>query len=299
MKGGIVAVLLVGPATDRDAFSAADTELVDSAGALIALMLENARLSERAVEQDRILRDVALAAEVQRRLLPEQLPDVGARSLAAFTRPARTVGGDYYDVIELSGGKVVIAVGDIAGKGIAAALLMAVLQGSLRATLAEGPISCAALAKRLNRILHQSTASNGYATLFYAEIDPRTRQLEYVNAGHTTPFLVRGTNDSVECVPLDTGGTVLGLFADAEFEDASLPLQTGDLLAAFTDGVTEARNALDQEYGEAQLKALLQRTMGLRSSDVASVVREQLHGWTRDAEAFDDCTFVAAKMEHV
>lgn len=295
-KGGIVAIVLVGPPDHRETFSVADSELLDSAGALLALMLENARLGERALEQDRLRRDVALAAEVQRRLLPEHLPEIGAVSLAAFSRPARTVGGDYYDVLELPCGKTAIAVGDIAGKGIAAALLMAVLQGSLRAILSEGPTSCATLARKMNRILHASSASNSYATFFYAQIDPRARQLEYVNAGHTTPYLVRERRGCAECVSLEIGGTVLGLFPDADFEDAVLPLEPGDLLAAFTDGITEARNARDGEYGDERLRALLQRTAGSSSSDVASLVREQLTGWIGDVEAFDDSTFVAARI---
>jgi sigma-B regulation protein RsbU (phosphoserine phosphatase) len=276
-------------------FDDAEAELLNSAGAVLALMLENARLSERALEQDRFRRDVALAAEVQRRLLPDNLADVGSLSLAAFTRPARTVGGDYYDVIELSCGTIVIAVADIAGKGIAAALLMAVLQGSLRAILSEGRTSGAALVRKMNRILYQSSAPNSYATLFYAQIDTRARQLEYVNAGHTTPYLVRVTPHAAECLPLSAGGTVLGMFSDADFENTVLPMQEGDLLAAFTDGLTEARNAFDEEYGEERLKALLEGTRGLSSSDVTSLVREQLRGWTKDVEAFDDCTFVAAR----
>src|SRR5687768_14774512 len=149
-----------------------------------------------------------------------------------------------------------MAVADIAGKGIAAALLMSAVQASLRA-VAGRSLPSSQLAAQMNRLLYQSTASNSYATFFYAQLDLRGRRLCYVNAGHNPPYLARATEAGVEITELSVGGTVLGLFPDVEYEDGHVDVQAGDLLVAFTDGVTEARNAEGEEFGEERLKDFL------------------------------------------
>ena len=144
----------------REEFTAAEKELLSSAADVFALLIENARLNERALEQEKLRRDLALAAEVQRRLLPAQPPRCAAATFAAFTLPARTVGGDYYDFLDLQSERIGIAVADIAGKGIAAALLMSAVQASLRVMAAERDLSSSQLAAKMNRFLYRSTAAN-------------------------------------------------------------------------------------------------------------------------------------------
>jgi predicted permease len=295
-KLGIVGVLLLGPPEGREEYAAADRQVLSSAAEIFALMIENARLNDRALEQEKVRRDLALAAEVQRRLLPALPPVVPAAGLAAFTLPARSIGGDFYDFVELPGGRIGIAVADIAGKGIAAALLTSVVQASLRMIASEPDITPSQLAGKMNRFLQRSTASNGYATFFYAVLDPNGRRLRYVNAGHNPPYLVRGTGVGVHVGELSAGGTVLGLFPEVAYEDAEVDLCPGDLLVAFTDGVTEARNMAGEEFGEERLKDLLQRAVGMPAAQVSSTLAEQLQHWITGAEQHDDVTFVVARV---
>ena len=213
----LVGVLLLGPPDGREEFTAAEKDLLSSAADVFALLIENARLNERALEQEKLRRDLALAAEVQRRLLPGQPPRCAAVTFAAFTLPARTVGGDYYDFFDLQSERIGVAVADIAGKGIAAALLMSAVQASLRVMAADRDLSSSQLAAKMNRFLYRSTAANAYATFFYAELDLRSRRLRYVNAGHNPPYLVRRTEERVEIAELSAGGTVLGLFPEVEY----------------------------------------------------------------------------------
>src|SRR5207302_10957913 len=145
----------------------------------------------RIVEQERLRRELALAAEVQMRLFPDNNPETGTLQLFGVCLPARGVGGDYYDFLHLGDGRIGIALADVAGKGIAAALIMSVVQASLRSLAESDGASLAELAGRLNRLLHRSTGSNSYATFFYAQFDEDSRRLRYVNAGHNPPYLLR------------------------------------------------------------------------------------------------------------
>jgi sigma-B regulation protein RsbU (phosphoserine phosphatase) len=268
-------------------------------------MIENARLTGRVVEQERLRRDLALAVEVQKRLLPEQPPDASVAALAAVSLPARSIGGDYYDFIDLGDHRLGIALADVSGKGVAAALIMSVVQASLRIISSEGDVSLPQLAAKMNRFLHRSTASNSYATFFYAQIDARNRQLRYVNAGHNPPYLVRGVeghpagsvDNPVACIQeLSTGGTVLGLFPEMSYQEATVDLRRGDVLVAFTDGVTEARNPEDDEFGEDRLKELLLRVAHLAVDEISARVSAELKDWTRHAPQHDDMTFIVMKV---
>jgi sigma-B regulation protein RsbU (phosphoserine phosphatase) len=259
-------------------------------------MLENARLTDRAVEQEKVRRDLATAAEVQRRLLPPQAPQSAAATFAAFTLPARTIGGDYYDFLDLGGDQVGIAVADVSGKGIAAALLMSVVQASLRVISSHRRSSPSELAAQMNRFLYQATGANKYATFFYAEVDPSSGRLRYVNAGHNPPYLVRCANGATEVAALSDGGTVIGLFPETEFESAELDLRPGDLLVAFTDGVTEALNADGEEFGEDRLKDVLRAAAGAPADAISKTLADTMREWIGTAEQHDDLTFIVVSM---
>ena len=289
----LVGILLLGPADGRDAYGDADKDLLGSAADIFALLIENGRLNERAIEQEKLRRDLALAAEVQRRLLPSRPPDCDGVSFATFTLPARAVGGDYYDFFELGGGRLGVALADVAGKGVPAALLMSAVQASLR-VLADRQLAASQLATQMNRLLHQSTAMNGYATFFYAQIDLAAGRLHYVNAGHNPPYLVRRAGGGVEINELSVGGTVIGLFPDVDYVDGDVDLRTGDLLVMFTDGVTDARNDGDDEFGDERLKALLREALGQSPEAIASSLSARLRAWMAGAEQHDDVTFVVA-----
>ena len=247
------------------------------------------------MEQEKLNRDLALAVEVQRRLLPEKPPDSARAELAAVSLPARSIGGDYYDFLDAGDHRIGIALADVAGKGIAAALIMAVVQASLRILSAEENISLPQLAAKMNRFLHRSTKSNSYATFFFAQIDERNRQLRYVNAGHNPPYLFRSIGSS-EIEELSTGGTVLGLLPQASYEEATLNLRPGDVLVAFTDGVTEALNPKEEEFGEERLKDLLRQLVHLPANEMSAHISHALRNWIQDAAQYDDLTFLVMKV---
>jgi predicted permease len=292
----LVGILLLGPAEGRDGYTAADTALLGSAADIFALLIENGRLNERSLEQEKLRRDLALAAEVQRRLLPPRPPDLDGIRLAAFTMPARSVGGDYYDFFDLGEGRLGLAVADVAGKGVPAALLMSTVQATLRVLVDRG-LPSSRIAAQMNRLLHQSTAMNGYATFFYAQMDRQAGRLRYVNAGHNPPYLVRRAGSGIEVGELSVGGTVIGLFPEVDYDDGDVDLRAGDLLVMFTDGVTEARNAIGDEFGEDRLRTLLRDALGRSPDEIASSLSTHLRAWMAGAEQHDDVTFVVAAID--
>ena len=289
-------MLLLGLPTGRERYTTAERRVLSNSAEVIALMLENARLTDRALEQEKVRRDLAMAAEVQRRLLPPQAPRSAAATFAAFTLPARTIGGDYYDFLDLGGEQVGIAVADVSGKGIAAALVMSVVQASLRVISSHGNLSLSQLAEQMNGFLYQSTGANKYATFFYAQVDDHGHQLRYVNAGHNPPYLVRSANGATEIIELCVGGTVLGLFPETEFQEAAIDLRSGDLLVAFTDGVTDALNTAGEEFGEERLKHMLRAAVGAPADEISTRLSDTMRDWIGDAEQHDDLTFVVVAL---
>ena len=295
-KNEIVGVLLLGPPTGREQYTTAERQVLSNSGEVFALLLENARLTDRAVEQEKVRRDLAVAAEVQRRLLPPQPPRSAAATFAAFTLPARTIGGDYYDFLDLGGGEVGIAVADVSGKGIPAALLMSVVQASLRVISTERGLALSQLATKMNGFLYQSTETNRYATFFYAQIEDHCQRLRYVNAGHNPPYLVRRSETRADIVELRTGGTVLGLFAEAAYDEGHIDLHPGDVVVAFTDGVTDALNPEGEEFGEERLKEVLRGAVGAPADRISTGLAGRMREWIGDAEQHDDLTFVVVAV---
>jgi sigma-B regulation protein RsbU (phosphoserine phosphatase) len=267
-----------------------------------ALMIENARLTDRVVEQETLRRDIALASEVQRRLLPEAPPRAEGVEFAAASVPARRIGGDYYDFVELGDRGIGIALADVSGKGVAAALIMSVVQASLRIISSEGDVSPPRLVARMNEFVYRSTPASKYATFFYARLDEQRRQLRYVNAGHNAPYLLRAgrrsTTDSAspEIEQLSVGGTAVGMFPEMEYEEATVELCPGDVLLAFTDGVPEAHNPENEEFGEERLQQLLRQTAHLPANEISARLSDEMKDWIRDAEQYDDLTFIVMKV---
>lgn len=235
----------VGPFVDADRRSLAHF------ATQAAIALEQARLHREALEKERLEREMELASQIQRGILPPTLPVVEGFELLAWTRPALHVGGDYYDLIELSDDRLALVVADVSGKGVPAALLVSTVHAALRLLLAhdiEGPELC----RQLNDHLLRFSASNKFVTLFLAELDPTTQTLRYVNAGHNPALLrVGSTNHWLEAT-----GVPLGLLPDATFEQCELELFSGDLLCVYSDGVTEASSPEGEELGESGLISL-------------------------------------------
>jgi sigma-B regulation protein RsbU (phosphoserine phosphatase) len=205
-------------------------------------------------------------------------------------RPANTVGGDYFDLIDLGGGRLAIVVGDVAGKGMPAALLMALLQASLRTLISAG-FRGGELIEKLNAHLFANIPSNRLITLFYAEADPATGALRYVNAGHNAPFVLR-TGGAVERLPATT--VALGVLPDAEFGPSEACLGPEDRLFLYTDGVTEAFNAQDLEYGEQRLETFLSRHREAAPADLVDAVVKDVLAFGGPVPPHDDMTLMVA-----
>jgi sigma-B regulation protein RsbU (phosphoserine phosphatase) len=291
-RDAIVGVLLLGPSSEHEGYPGTLRPALEGCAAQLALMIENGRLTARVVEQEKVRRDLALAAEVQRRLLPEAPPELEAAALAAVSLPARSVGGDYFDFLDVGDQRLGIALADIAGKGIPAALIMSSVRMALRVLASEPGASLPDLAAKMNRFLHQATPANSYATFFYARVDDRTRELRYVNAGHLPPMLVR----SGDVQELTTGGSVIGLLEGLSYEEGAVALEPGDVLVAFTDGVPEAQNPSEEEFGEARLKSLLVSLAHLDASEIAARLLSDLKAWIQEAPQYDDLTFIVMKV---
>jgi phosphoserine phosphatase RsbU/P len=254
--------------------------------------LKDALERERAAAQERLERDVRIAQEVQARLFPQKAPEVRGVECFGVCRPARSVAGDYYDFLALDARHLGIAVGDVSGKGLPAALLMASLQGALRSFASTANGGPARLARDLNAQVHALTERNRFVTFFWAVLDGASGELSWVNAGHNAPFVLRASG-TVE--RLASGGPPLGVLAEPEYREERTALAPGDLLLVFTDGVTEAEDASEVEYGEARLETVVREAAALPAKDVCGRVLEAVRAFEAGADQYDDITVVAAK----
>jgi sigma-B regulation protein RsbU (phosphoserine phosphatase) len=292
----VIGILLLGPPEgEGSSYGRSERAALTACAPQLALMVENGRLTGRIVAQEKVRRDLALAAEVQRRLLPEAPPDRDAAAVAAVSLPARSIGGDYFDFIDVGDRRLGIALADIAGKGIPAALIMSSVRMALRVLASEPGASLPDLVARMNHVLYETTPSNSYATFFYARLDDETRELRYINAGHLPPILVR----SGQLQELTTGGSVIGLLDGMSYEEGGVSLQPGDVLVAFTDGVPEAQNAAEEDFGDARLKELLTQIAHLDAQEIAARLVAELKAWIQDASQYDDLTFIVLKVRDV
>lgn len=307
-KDDLVGVISLGARLGDLPFSGEDTQMLSAVAVQVAFALENARLLERRAEEVRLRRELEMATEVQQRIFPERAPETDSLDLAGSCTPARGVGGDYYDFLLLEGGRVGLAVADVAGKGMSAALLMSIVQASLRSQAQGADGDLCGLVASMNLLLHRSSGSSSYATFFYAQFDAATRRLTYVNAGHNPPLLVRagraidsrpGANggDGAGVELLQTGGPVIGLFEHFTFEQETVQLNEGDVLVAFTDGVSEALNPEGEEFGEPRLLALAASHAGLSAGEIHARVSDEVRAFCRDAPQHDDLTLVIAKVK--
>jgi serine phosphatase RsbU (regulator of sigma subunit) len=218
-----------------------------------AIALENARLHLEALEKERLEREMQLAAEIQRRILPRGAPEVPGYELVGWNRPARQIGGDYYDLFQRQDGHVGLVVGDVSGKGMPAALMVSTLHSALHLLLDQagfGP----ALLEMLNRHILESSAANKFITLLLAELDPESGRVTYLNAGHNPGLLLRRNGDVEE---LGSSGLPIGVLPGSRFLARTVTLAPGDLLCIYSDGITEVESPAEEEFGAARLLALL------------------------------------------
>jgi serine phosphatase RsbU (regulator of sigma subunit) len=272
-------------------FTAEDLSLLTVLANVAAIRIEHARLIE--VEQaKRILaKDLDQAALIQQGLLPARAPAVSGIELAGHNAPCRTVGGDYYDFIPYPDGRVAIALGDVSGKAMPAALLMTSLQARVR-VLAEEPTDVASMMTRLNRATAANCPANRFISFFFSVLDPRTGELTYANAGHNPPMIARADGTMER---LDGGGLLMGIMPSAEYESYRVQLQPGDVLVLYSDGVTEATNPLGEEFEEERLAEVLRLNRQRPPDEIVEAITRAVSDFSAGSAVADDLTLVVAK----
>jgi sigma-B regulation protein RsbU (phosphoserine phosphatase) len=273
-------------------FTKDDLNLLTVMANVAAIRIEHTRLAEVEQAERLLAKELDQAAEIQRGLLPTSAPVVPGLDLAGYNAACRTVGGDYYDFILNPDGRVTMLVGDVAGKGMPAALLMSSLQARVQ-VLFEDPTNLAALVTRLNRIITTNCPNNRFITFFICVLNPETGEMIYVNAGHNPPLLVH-CDGSVE--RLEGTGVILGIIPIAQYEQGVCTLQPGDVVVLFSDGVTEAcRPDADEEFGEDRLGKILAELRNESAQVIVETINQRVNEFTEGAPPADDITLVIAK----
>jgi phosphoserine phosphatase RsbU/P len=307
-KNELSGIISLSPKLSEEPYSPNDLRLLKSVAAQTGLALENSRLTEtiarEAAQKERLNRELEIAREVQERLFPQEFPKIEGLDFYGACRPALEVGGDYYDFLELPGGKLGIAIGDVSGKGIGASLMMASLQASLRGQAIHCGENLAQLMKHINTLLYEASTSNRYATFFYAQYDPKTRQLIYVNAGHNPPFLIRkkrdgaAGSDECEVFRLEEGGAVVGMLPGmlVNYSHGEIQLEEGDLLVGFTDGISEAMNPNEEEWGEEAMLEELKKVTEKSTEEILNYIVEGADRFAAGAKQHDDMTMIIVRV---
>jgi DNA-binding GntR family transcriptional regulator len=242
-------------------------------------------------------RDLEAAKEVQQAFFPRQTISIPCVSCETLYQPARGIGGDYYDLLPLPRGRWGIAIGDVSGKGIGAALIMASLQASLKFQALQPHLNLSTLIGDVNRFVYGSSPTNIFATLFYAEYEPSKRLLNYVNAGHNPPLVLRPKNGSCEIFQLPTTGIPLGISADSHFSSVTFQFEVDDVLVAYTDGITEAENRQHELWGEQRLEALLESCSRKSPKEIINAILEQVSTFANGQPQRDDITLLVMRVE--
>jgi len=268
-------------------------KVLTTLASVAAIRVENARLVEARLERERLERELALASEIQQRFQPTAPPHILGYELQGISFPCYEIGGDYYDFIEREDGRLVIALGDVSGKGTAAALLMSSLHAAIHAQSASHN-SLVATISAVNRYLADNIPANRFVTLFYAELDPESGSLAFLNAGHNPPLIVHAAG-TVE--QLASGGLPLGIKPDAEYREGRTQMQPGDVLVIYSDGVTEAVSPTGEEFGPTRLYEVVSRNVEASAAGIRDRIESSLTKFAQGTSAADDITLVIVKRQ--
>jgi sigma-B regulation protein RsbU (phosphoserine phosphatase) len=292
VKENILGAIYVDNRLQVGLFTQADLDLLSAIAASAAIAIENARLYQVAVEKGRMERDLQLAYKVQSSLLPLETPSYAGWEFATRWIPAREVAGDFFDFFPVGDGELGIVIADVADKGIASALFMAscrsVIRGSMqRVSSPQDGINSA------NRLIHADATDGNFITLFYAQVNPESGEMVYVNAGHNPPLLVRRGADVLQKLTLT--GMALGVIEDFNYEQRAINLNPGDMIFLFTDGVSEAVDIASAEFGEVRLEKFVLDNQEQTAEDLAASLETTLEVFTASTQPFDDITIVVIK----
>jgi sigma-B regulation protein RsbU (phosphoserine phosphatase) len=272
-------------------FKEEDLKVLTTIASVASIKIEHERLLDERLEKRRMEEELKVASEIQMRLQPVAPPKIEGWNMAAVSFPCREIGGDYYDYIPRRDGRLVLAVGDVSGKGTGAALLMSSVHAAVRAQ-SQTKASISEIMEEINSYIYENSPSSKYLTLFYSVLEPLTGELAYSNGGHNTPLLMR---PSGEMVKLDVGGLPVGLMPGISYDEARVQFQEGDVLVIYSDGITESVNMEDEEFGEARLIEVVKNNLHRSASGIRDRIEEAVSRFVGKAAAVDDMTVMIIK----
>ncbi|MGH7723903.1 MAG: SpoIIE family protein phosphatase [Candidatus Eiseniibacteriota bacterium] len=277
---------------DLDAYHEGHLEFLKTFASQAAAAIERARLLDQALEARNLERELEIARGIQASFLPEKSPVFPGLDIAGLNISYREVGGDYYDFIPIVDNQIGLAIGDVSGKGVAAALLMAAFRASLLAEI-RNHYAIRRILQKVNSLLYESTDPGKFVTAFYGVLDVKNKVFTFANAGHNPPLLLRASG---EAEWLTEGGLALGVLSDAEYEERPVPVYVGDMLVLYTDGVTEASNTSGDQYGTRRLEDLVRSLRDRPAAEIVATLRERVEEFSEDHHLNDDLTVVVARL---
>lgn len=285
-------IIAIGDRATGEDYKDEELEFLSTLGNQAMISLENARLFEEALEKQRMEEELAIAREIQRGLLPKAPPDIEGYDIEGVNLPSKQVGGDYYDFIKIDDVHYGIAIADVSGKGPPAALLMANLQASLRA-LASEYLSPREMIFKINNLIFRNTDIDTFITFFYGILDTKRRTFTYTNAGHNPPYLF---HQDGSLRTLTEGGLILGMMESVIYGEERIQLAPGDLIVMFTDGVTEAINQQEEEFGEERLVKIIQQNRSAEAKQLINKIKDSLRRFAGGVHQNDDITVVVMRI---
>jgi len=291
-KGNILGVFQLLNKKNAPYFTDSDEEFIEAFSIHASIAIEKARLYELEKQNADIEKELFAAGEVQKKLFPTELPNLPGYKLAAINIPAGQTSGDLYDFVQLENGKIVFCLGDVSGKGLPAALIMANLQSLLHTfpLINASPSYCVSKA---NQIIEKATSREKFITLFFGILDSVNHKITYTNAGHESPFFIHNRSSS----QLSEGGLPAGIFENAVYDEENIDIQPGDLLVVFSDGIADATNTSGQFFTEERFKNLLIKNIDESPQKIIDIVRNELTNYTANEPQFDDITLCIIKRE--
>ncbi len=293
MQGQTKGLIILGKRINEAEYSPEDIEFIFSVGSLAIVSIENRRLFKEALEKQRMEEELEIARDIQRNLLPGRIPLYSNFDIAALNLSSRQVGGDYYDIIPLDDDSFCIAIADVSGKGVPAALLMANLQAFLKIICKHGMQLDEATAL-INDLITENTSDGKFITFFWGVLDNSSRTINYINAGHNPPLLIRDG----KIRKFETGGIILGVLKTfTPYISESVQLQKDDVLILFTDGVSEAKNIKDDEFSDERLEELVLHFYEKNAEDIVSSIKREVQEFSTGAIQSDDITLLVIKVK--
>ena len=291
MQGKTKGLIFLSKRINNLDYSESDIEFIYSVGSLAIISLENKRLFKEELEKQKMEEELELAKDIQRNLLPGSFPEFNNIDIAAVNISSKQVGGDYYDVISVDNNKYVVAIADVSGKGVPAALLMANIQAFLK-TICRQQIGISEATGLINDLLCENITDGKFITFFWTIVDDENKIIKYVNAGHNPPLLIRDG----EIKKLELGGMILGVMkTDYAYKSEEIKLQPGDTLIMFTDGITEAMDKARNEYSDERLEQLAVKLYKKSAQEILDAIRDDVESFTKGATQSDDITLLVLK----